>query len=121
MDFCPKQNSTYNNCLDTVQRPVYKNYMITKITKITWLQKLQKLHDYKNYKNYMKRSSKFELSWIVQLMKKNYILHKWASLGRAALELRATPQLLFLRSGPMSQCYDRDLQRQPCKNVQRYE
>jgi hypothetical protein len=55
-----------------------------------------------------KRSSKFKLSWVVQLLKTFFlILRKRASLaGRAALELRATilnffifPELKFLRTG----------------------
>jgi hypothetical protein len=44
--------------------------------------------------------SKFELSWVVKLLKHFfYILRKRGSLGRAALELRPTPQLIFRRTG----------------------
>jgi hypothetical protein len=57
-------------------------------------------------KNELRRSSKFEVSWVVQLLKHFYMLPKRSSLGRAALELKATPKLNFLRTGLRSQSYD---------------
>jgi hypothetical protein len=47
-----------------------------------------------------RRSSRIELSLVVLLLKHFYIFCKRASLGRAALELRATPQLNVFKNWP---------------------